>query len=65
MLTLGYGVLFVPFRYLMDRWQYNQYQRRIAAAGQTPAARRPPTRTPKPDETDKPSRRGLRRSSRT
>ena len=65
MLTLGYGVLFVPFLYFMDRWQYNQYQRRIAAAEQAPAARRAPTRTPKPDETDKPSRRGLRRSSRT
>jgi hypothetical protein len=64
LLTLGYGVLFVPFLYLMDRWQYNQYQRRTAAAGQAPAAKRAPAHTAKPVSSDKPSRRGLRRGSR-
>lgn len=66
LLTLGYGVLFVPFLYLMDRWQYKQYQRRTAGAGQAPAAKRAPTRPAKPNpvSSDKPSRRGLRRGSR-
>jgi hypothetical protein len=65
LLTLGYGVLFVPFLYLMDRMQYNQYRKRVASAASTPAPRRAPTRTAKPVSSDKPSRRGLRRSSRT
>ena len=64
LLTLGYGVLFVPFLYLMDRWQYSQYLRRAAGAGQAPAAKREPARTAKPASSDKPSRRGLRRGSR-
>jgi hypothetical protein len=63
-LTLGYGVLFVPFLYLMDRMQYNQYLKRTANAGNAPA-RRASTRSAKPVATDKPSRRGLRRGSRT
>ena len=37
MLTLGYGVLFVPFLYLMDRMQYKQYLKRSASAGSAPA----------------------------
>jgi hypothetical protein len=65
LLTLGYGVLFVPFLYLMDRMQYRQYLKRASSAGNAPAARRAPTRTAKPGPSDKPSRRGLRRSSRT
>jgi hypothetical protein len=65
MLTLGYGVLFVPFLYLMDRMQYRQYLKRASSAGSAPATRRAPTGTAKPVPSDKPSRRGLRRSSRT
>jgi hypothetical protein len=65
LLTLGYGVLFVPFLYLMDRMQYRQYLKRQTSAGSAPATRRAQPRTAKPVKSDKPSRRGLRRGSRT
>jgi hypothetical protein len=66
-LTLGYGLLFVPFLYLMDRMQYRQYLKRTATAGSAPVAKRPSTRAakPKPVAGDKPARRGLRRGTRT
>jgi hypothetical protein len=45
--------------------QYRQYLKRTATAGSAPAAKRPSARATKPVAGDKPSRRGLRRSTRT